>query len=147
MIAARSAPKQHTKSGFELANQLAFGRNVSLPNSARQLSAWNKIHNLATSPYSSSNGTLWADSATERGKPSAQDLSRFVPLWSCALRSRYRPHSAHLSLQLFNLFAQPLLGRGGRTAGIPTAGGQDGAQAVPVLLHAERALFLQDLRR
>ena len=39
-----------------------------------------------------------------------------MPLWSGALRGGYRPHSAHLSLQLFNLFAQPLLGGGGRTA-------------------------------
>ena len=35
MVAARPAPKQHAKSGFELADELAFGRDVSLPNSAR----------------------------------------------------------------------------------------------------------------
>ncbi len=50
MVAPRPAPQQHPQARFELANQLAFGGDISFPNSTRQLSAWNEIHTLATYP-------------------------------------------------------------------------------------------------
>ena len=44
MIAAGPAAQQHAQAGLELANELAFGGDVAVANSARQLTAWNEIH-------------------------------------------------------------------------------------------------------
>lgn len=44
MIAAGASSQQDAQTRLELADELAFGRYITLANAARQLAAWNEIH-------------------------------------------------------------------------------------------------------
>lgn len=48
MIATGSPAQQDAQARLELANELTFGGDISITNAARQLAAWNEIHNPRT---------------------------------------------------------------------------------------------------
>src|SRR5688572_8312524 len=118
MITTGPPAQQHSQTRLELANELAFGGDVTLANSARQLAAWNEIHD----PLTPITLTAWRNrfchaargcsgltpqagyALSVRGRPPGvteenirvENLPWFVPLRRRALRGRHRSHPADL---------------------------------------------------